>query len=134
MVLEKKWVLSTFCKWPICMNLYLPNDAFLELEDKREVVENWILFKMSFCWVNGWSMWKLCLVKVQLTSPKETLIWQILTFDDLRDFLGKSWSNLDKMLDITSKCWCWPKNIEVWLYVDHSWLFERTYNAWACIF
>ena len=32
------------------MNLYLSNGAFLELEDKREVIGNWILFKMSFGW------------------------------------------------------------------------------------
>ena len=50
---------------------------------------------------------KVCLVKVQLTSPKETLIWQILTFDGLRTFLGESWSTLDQMMNITSKSWCW---------------------------
>ena len=32
------------------MSLYLPNDAFLELEGKREVVGNWICLKMSFGW------------------------------------------------------------------------------------
>ena len=35
------------------MSLYLTNDAFLELEDKREVVGNWILLKMSF----GFGKW-----------------------------------------------------------------------------
>ena len=60
---------------------------------------------------NWWSIWNLCLAKVQLTSPKEILIWKLLTFDE-------SWvllMNYDKPL---IKWWMWLQNI----YVDQkSW-------------
>ena len=32
------------------MSLYLSNGASLKLEDKTEVVGDWILFKISFGW------------------------------------------------------------------------------------
>ena len=54
-------------------------------------------------------MTKLCLFKVWLTFPIETLIYQLLSFDELEAFLEESWSTLDQMIDINSKCLCWPK-------------------------
>ena len=44
-----------------------------------------------------------------------------LTSDGLGAFLEESWSTLDQMMDITSKCWCWPKILKfdcMWATVD----------------
>ena len=41
---------------------------------------------------------------------RKTLIWQLLTFDDLRVFIDETWLTFDQM--IYSKCWCWPKTLK----------------------
>ena len=45
----------------------------------------------------------------------------ILILEDLRAFLEESWSALDKMMNITSKCWCWLEILKfdcMWVTVD----------------
>ena len=63
-----------------------------------------------------------------------------LTFYELGEFLEESWSTLDKMINITSKCWCWPKifNFDCILTIVGFWpnivdfqLFEQlTEQTW----
>ena len=57
-------------------------------------------------------MRNLCLVNVQLTFPKENPNLATFDFWWILSFLGLLWSNLDQMMNVSSKCWYQPKILE----------------------
>ena len=93
-------------------------------------------FLQNELWLRNywWSMWKLCLVKVQLTFPQENPNLESFDFWWIWDFLDESWSTLDQMMNMTSKPWCWPKilkfdwklvQVDFWSNTIDCWSFEH---------
>ena len=106
------------------MSSYLSNDTFLGLVLERQSCREFNFLQNRLCLGNfWWSMWELWLVKVQLTSPKEmskfSNFWLLMNLVFPWWIMINPWSNDEydfKRLRLT-------KNLEVWLSVDHSWLF-----------
>ena len=118
----KKGVFVDFQKWPIMSKFITSCECIFYLGIWILIVGNLILFKISFGWVISHKVWesyawsKLGWLFLQNPNLATFESWWILS--NPWWIMINPWSNDE----ISFKMRMLTKNLEVWLYLGHSWL------------